>query len=147
MSVTLPKDKVRGRRTRVANVARGLGIDVGEERRLYGANARGVNSATKKLINEGTPRTSEELLIVDAPPSGAFDGSNVNFGLSGSASGQNIVVIFTDDSEHQTKPLQKTTQNPPPVDGFFFDTNAPTQIVVGTPPAAEDMLIVIYKRG
>lgn len=147
MAITLPKDLVRSRRTRIANRARELGIDLGEERNRYGANPRAFASATKKIINEATPRTSEELLVTDAPPEGAFDSSNTVFTLSGAVAGQNIAVTFHDDSAHTARPLTKTNQNPPPADGFFFDVSNPTEIVVGTPPAPEDMLVVVYKRG
>lgn len=147
MPVTLPKDRVRARRTEIANRARELGVDLSEERQKYGSNPLALAVATTKLINDATPRTSEELLVTVAPPEGVFDGANTTFTLPGAVSGQNIAVSWTDVSAGTTRPLAKTDQNPPPADGFYFDVNNPTQFVVGTPPAAEDMLVVTFKRG
>lgn len=147
MPVTLPKDTVRTQEARIAARCRELGITLDEERRQYGDNTRGLNQAAKSLINNATPRASEELLVIVAPPEGVFDGANTTFTLPGAPAGQNIGVTFHDDSARTCRPLRKTNQNPPPADGFYFSIDNPTEIIVGTPPAAEDMLVVTYKRG
>lgn len=142
----LPKDLVRARRTEKAARARELGINLDNERQRYGTNPRALAAATAKLINEGTPASYNDTFVTDAPPAGVFDSSNKTFTLSAPVSGLNISVVFTDLTAGTGLPLRRSDVNPPPADGFYFDVNNPTQIIVGTAPAAGDMLAVVFKK-
>jgi hypothetical protein len=122
-----------------------LGIDLSEERRRYGSNTRALMVAARNLINNATPRTSEQLLVVDAPPAGAFDGVNTVFTLSGPVAGQNLGVTHHRTASNTALTLTKTQDNPPGADSFLFDVNDPTHFTVGTPPQSGDMLVATFK--
>lgn len=142
----LPKDGPRGRRNAVRVHANQLGINLDGERQRYGANPRALASAAKKLINDSTPSSQNDLFVVVAPPAGAFNGINTTFTLPAPVAGLNISVVFTDVSAQTGLPLRRTDVNPPGTTEFFFDINNPTQFTVGTPPDAADMLAVTFKK-
>jgi hypothetical protein len=138
------RDSIRTARSAIIARARELGIDVSSERQLT-TSTRKLLIALQNLINSGVPSYSSELLVEDAPPEGVFDSANTTFTLSQAPAGLNIRVTFGDVSAGTTLPLRRSTTNPPPADGFFFDVNDPTHIVVGTPPAPADMLVATFR--
>lgn len=140
----LAQDNLRAARLQIINECKRLGIDLSEERRRYGGNTRALIVAARNLINNATPRTSEEQLREDAPPAGAFDGVNTVYTLSGPVAGQNLRVVHGKTGSN-TLPLIKTVQNPPPANHFFFDVNDPTHFVVGTPPQVGDILVATFR--
>jgi len=140
-----PRESVRARRNVVYNRAKEVGIDLSDERSRSGSNQRALALAAKKLINEGAPRQDAGRLTVDDPPTGAFDGANTTYNLSGSVAGHQLAVIWGDVAGARTLALARSTDNPPPADAFFFDFNVPDTVIVGTPPQGADALIVVYQ--
>lgn len=138
------RDNLRDARQRKLNRAKRMGIDLSEERTKPGSNARSLAIAASRLMSDGIPSTNRERLQSDTPPSGAFNGINTTFVLSDAAEGLNIVVDFMDVSINTLIPLVRTDTSPPGAGEFFFDINAPSQIVVGTPPEAADALFVHF---
>jgi len=144
--MTTSREIVRARHNKVFVRAKEQGIDLSEERRRYGGNTRALSFAAKKLINAGTPRQDADVLTIDNPPPiGVFDGGNKTFGLSGEVAGQQVCVIWGDTAGNRTIVLERSSNNPPPVEGYFFSFDNPSTIVVGSAPVVADALIVVYK--
>jgi hypothetical protein len=143
--VPTARDNLRTARQKIINECVRLGINLDEERRRFGGNTKALLVAARNLVNNATPRGSTELLVEDAPPAGAFDGVNTTFTLSAPASGQNIRGQWHNSASNVLITLKKSNANPPAADGFYFSPNTPTTVIVGTPPAADDMLVFTYK--
>lgn len=139
------RDNLRAARQKIVNECRRLGIDLTEERVVYGGNTRALMVAARRLVNELTPRVTQELLVVDAPPAGAFNGVNKTFTLSGVVAGRNVRVTWGDTTANLTKVLLLTDANPPATGEFHFDISKPSQIITGDAPAAGDVLVVTFK--
>lgn len=139
------RDEVRAARSEAYRKAAELGIDMEPERAKINSNQRTLAYDAIKLVNDPTPRLSRESLQVDDPPSGAFNGSNTQFGLSEPVVGENIVVIWVDASSGTKWTLVKGNANPPAIHEFFFDRNDPTQFVMNPAPAPSDALVAVYK--
>lgn len=139
------RDEVRAERNAINNVAKELGINMDAERSKTGANERTLAYEAQKLINTQTPRTTREQQQTDAPPSGAFNGSNTQFALSAPVVGHNITVVWHDSVTNSQWVLVKGNANPPATHEFYFDPAEPDQIVVGDPPFPGDGLVVVYR--
>lgn len=139
------RDIVRANRGILYRKGITLGITMDSERQQPKADQRTLSFQALKLINDQTPRTTREALVVDNPPDGAFNGVNTTFTLSRAVAGLNIAVIWGDNASPKTLLLVRSTESPPAAGEFFFDPTTPTQIVVGNPPLAGDALIAVYK--
>jgi len=139
------RDEVRAARSAVNRRAQELGINMDAERRKPGSNQRMLTHDALKLINDITPRTTREQQQVDDPPAGAFNGVNTTYTLSAPCVGANIDVIWGDMNAPRQLVLVKSSANPPAAGEFFFDLNAPTVIVLGTPPQNGDSLVAVFR--
>lgn len=115
-----------------------------QERAREDHTQRSLATAAVRLINDQTPVLTRERQVEDDPPEGVMDGANTAFTLSDNVVGQEIRVHWGNTAGNTTISLKKSNANPPPADSFFFDTNQPNQIIVGSPPAAADALIATY---
>lgn len=140
------RDDVRAIRQQVARAAQAVGIDLDAERKRTGGNPRSFTISAQKLMNDGTPRTTREDLVVDQPVAGTYDGANTAFTLSDVTAGQNVVLIWHDNTVPRVVVMKRTNASPPANECFFFDINDPTHIIVNPAPAAADALIAVFKR-
>lgn len=138
------RDEVREERRAINDRIRELGISMDDERSKDGTTPRTLAVEGLKLINDATPRFDSRQLHVDDPPSGAFNGVNAEFQLSGRVYGLNIAVIWHDQQNNQKWVLTRSSANPPLNREFFFDRSVPTEIVVGNPPNPGDGLVAVF---
>lgn len=140
------RDALRAARNKKLRKATEMGIDLEPERQKPGSNARSLAVAAGRMINDSVPRVTEEGLVVDAPPAGAFDGVNTTFVLSDAVRGNNVVVLYGKQGDGTFRVVTRTTNPTPDPLYFFFDLQNPSVIVLGTAPAAVDMIIVVFKK-